>query len=217
MRTLTLALGLLTSLALTGCDFWHKPPPPKPVTVNCNCAAPAAAPAAVASEDTPRVQPVRHRRHHGAHRGYRAHYGHGSRRYEWHKRYAERSVDIYNYSSSSQHYGAHGYAHGEAYGYGAYGEGHGAGGCCEHGGRRAGRFGETKRVWADGYGRRHIYDESARRHYAYQARQRIAQTPDRLDPWHAYDEDWDWRTDGRCSDYAGCDRSDARYLQPGRP
>lgn len=225
MRKLAIAMGLLGCLGLTGC-WWQSPPPPSPLTVTCHCAAPIRGSVATAAAAPVRQARPRHHYAHYAHssRGHR-YYVRGSRRYDWHKREAERSVDSYGYSSHSRryssrsdgtdsygtgHYGS-GYATGRAYRYGA--EGHGGGACCESGSSaQESRFSQSTRVWADGYGRRHIYDQSAARHYAYQARQRIAQTPERLAPWHGYDDDWDWRThDDGCAPRAHCDSSNYRY------
>lgn len=183
MRKIPLLLGLLACTALTGCDWWHKAPPQH---VTCHCTAPApmaaapvdVAPARTAMRGSDYTRERRVRRHHYRHYAHRHHYD----GYRWHKRQAERSVDIYGYSSASRSYGG-GSAHGYAYGYGS---GHG-GDCC--GGHARGRSGTT-RVWADGYGRRHIYDESAVRHYAWQAHVRRKGEGARLDPWHGYDDDW---------------------------
>ncbi len=185
MRTLPLLLALAATTALTGCDLWHKPPPPKPVTVTCNCNPPIRGSRDVEIERTVRETPAPRRAHYRGH-GYR-HYASGHRyyrghRYQWHQREAERAVEIYNYSSSSHSYGS-GHS-GYGYGYGGHGSA-----CCGDDRLRAG---ESTRVWADGYGRRHIYDQSAVRHYSYQAHVARAQEADRLDPWHGYDDDWDW-------------------------
>lgn len=187
MRKISLLLALGACIALTGCDWWHSKPA-QPVTVNCNCRPPIrgalTAPPPVQHTARRTVYRRSYRRHRAAHYAYayHRHYAHGSRRYLWHKRNAEASMDIYGYSSSSHVSSSHGY--GRAYGHG-YGES-----CCGEGGLRA-HYGATTRVWADGYGRRHIYDESAVKHYVYQAHQRRAQESERLDPWHGYNDDWE--------------------------
>lgn len=171
MRAAPLLLGLLACTALTGCDWWDRA---LPAQARCHCTAPVP----VAAAPAPPLRQAQYaERETGAYRGhaYRHH-----RRHDWHRREAERSVDIYGYSSSSQ-----GYA-GSGYGYGADHDN----GCCGDDEWHA-RDGETTRIWADGYGRRHLYDESAVRHYAYQAHVRRRDEPARLDPWHGYDDDWD--------------------------
>lgn len=192
MRTVLIAIGLAAcAAALTGCGLWDRlTAPPKPQTVVCRCAPALRGARDVATEGTAQRAPVRrYARHHH----YRHHYRHyaGSNAYRWKKRYAERSVDVYNYTSHARHSGAYGYARGEGYGY-RYGYGyHGHYGHGWHIPRRDHHYGSTTRVWADGYGRRHIYDESAVRHYIYAAHQRARQLPERLDPWHGYNDDWD--------------------------
>jgi hypothetical protein len=187
MRNLLIAIGLLALTGLTGCDWWSKPAPP--VAVTCHCAPPlrgSVAPPAAASARAERTRTYRRHAYH-SHRYHR----HGHR---WHKRYAEGSMDIYNYSSHSRsygesHYGGYAYGYGHGYGYSYRGRRHGH----HHGDRRHERgFRGATQVWADGYGRRHLYDRSAVRHYVYQARVRRAQGPERLDPWHGYNDDWDW-------------------------
>lgn len=182
MRTVLIAIGLVACIAaLTGCDVWDKlTSSPKPQVVTCNCAPPIRGSRDVTVERTERFAPPprRYARH-----SYRriAH----SSSYAWHRSYSERSVDIYNYSSPSQGSGAHGYATGEGYEYG-----YGHGGCCDHRGGQ-GYAEAASGVWADGYGRRHRTDQSAVRHYTYEAHQRALETPQRLDPWHGYNDDWD--------------------------
>ena len=166
MRKLLIAIGLLAAAGLTGCNNNDsQPAPPKPASTSCNCTIPVQPAAAAPAARQQHVATTRHRWHHRHMAGYA--YGH-----RWHKRYAERAVDIYNYSSASHgtdtyHHDFHGADHAE------------------------GQYGDTTRVWADGYGRRHIYDESAVAHYVYQARERVAQSRTRFDPWHGYDDDWD--------------------------
>ena len=173
MRKLPLLIGLLACTALTGCDWWHKAPPQ---AVACHCTAPVAAPAqtettrelrssqyAATGEryaTPPSYRPVRRHagtRHRSSQYAYR-HHAFRQHGYNWSERQAERSVDSYGYSSSSRSYGGSG-----------YGYGYGRGGDCCGGGAGGAQFSGTTRVWADGYGRRHIYDQSAVRHYAYQA------------------------------------------------
>jgi len=182
MRKVLIAIGLLACTGLAGCDEWDRlTGTTKAAPVACNCAAPIRGARDVEIERTVRLAPPRQRsaRHHATRRYA---YGHA---HSWHESYAERSVDIYGYSSHSQSYGAHGSAYGERYG---YSEGHGHGGaCCERGGATE----ESSGVWADGYGRRHRTDQSAVSHYSYEAHQRALETPERLDPWHGYNDDWD--------------------------
>ncbi|MDE2014107.1 MAG: hypothetical protein KGJ75_14380 [Alphaproteobacteria bacterium] len=174
MRKAFLVIGLAALAGLSGCDVWDRiVEPPKPAVVTCQCAP--ALPATPAPAPAPRL--ARTVRHH-AYRRYAANQYAGSS-YRWHRRYAESGVDIYDYSSASSHYG---HSH--------YGEDHG-----EHYGVRQDKEGDhftgNTRVWADGYGRRHIYDQSAVAHYAYQARVRAEQGHSRRDPWHGYNDDWD--------------------------
>ena len=165
MQKALLAIGLLALTGLSGCDVWDRiVEPPRPAAVTCPCAPAQAAAEVPAPAAAPRV--ARHERHYAA-RGYAA------RGYRWHERYAESSVDVYGYSSGSQSYGAE---------YGGAPEGVPEG---------EGHFTGSTRVWADGYGRRHIYDQSAVAHYAYQAHMRDEQRATRLDPWHGYDDSWD--------------------------
>lgn len=155
---------LIGLLAITGLTGcdWFSKPKPQPVVVTCKCAAPAMR----GSIEPPAVAAPARRE---AHRYSRYHhdrhrYAHNGSRYDWHKRDAERSVDRYDYSSHSHRYGEEG-------------EGRAAG---------------TTRIWTDGYGRRHVYDVSAERHYAYQTHIARAQEAERLSPWHGYDDDWDY-------------------------
>lgn len=178
MRTVLIAIGLLAcAAALTGCDEWDRlTAPPKPQAVTCNCAPPMRGARDVEIERTVRLAPPRQ---HDASRHSDRGYSHGSS-HAWHRSYAERSVDIYGYASRSQSYGAHGRGDGEAYG----------GECCG-GDAHAAAAAQSSGVWADGYGRRHRYDRSAVRHYRWMARQRAKESPERLDPWHGYNDDWD--------------------------
>jgi len=185
MRKVLIAIGLLACTGLAGCDVWDKlTSTPKPAPVTCNCAPPIRGARDVEIERTVRLAPPHQRtaRHH-SYRRYA--YGHA---HSWHESYAERSVDIYGYSSQSQSSSAHGYGTSEGYG---YSESHGhVGDCCgqdEHRGYAEASSG----VWADGYGRRHRYDQSAVSHYSYEAQERAKETPERLDPWHGYNDDWD--------------------------
>lgn len=182
MRKVLIAIGLLACASLTGCDVWDRLTATQtPAPVACNCTAPIRGARDVEIERTVRLAPPR--QHSASRQSYRR-YSHGSS-HAWHKSYAERSVDIYGYSSQSQSYGAHGSVYGESYG---YSEGHGHGGdCCGHGEYAE----ESSGVWADGYGRRHRTDQSAVSHYSWMARQRAKETPERLDPWHGYNDDWD--------------------------
>ena len=195
MRTVLIAIGLLVcAAALTGCDVWDKltgsSPAPQPPAVACNCAPPIRGARDVETERTVRVAPPR--RHDTRHQVYHRYaYGHA---HSWHESDAERSVDIYGYSSQSQSSSAHGYGHGEAYGYSeeyGYSEAHRRGGACCGDDAHGGYAEESSGVWADGYGRRHRYDQSAVSHYAYDAHERAKETPERLDPWHGYNDDWD--------------------------
>jgi hypothetical protein len=165
MRRIPLVLAFASTLLLGGCDWWGAPAPeaqlpaapaampaePPPVT-SCNCPAPIRG-----SEAESGI--YRHR----AHR-----YASG---YAESEHYAQSSVDLYGYSSSS---------HVE--------EGYVGGACCESGGT----YGGSARMWVDGYDRRHVYDESAARYYGHQARMRREETGARLDPWHGYHHRWDW-------------------------
>lgn len=165
MRRVLLAIGLLAATGLAGCDRWDalwNKPAPQPVAVTCQCAPPIRGTVAPASAAAAESHASVHRR--AAH-GYR--YGH---------RYAGRSEDIYNYSSPSRgsYGGASGYGE-EGYGYRSRQEG----------------TGERARAWEDGYGRRHLYDAGEASYYEEQSHARVAQTPERLDPWHGYDDDWD--------------------------
>ena len=186
MRKLLIAIGLLALTGLTGCDWFDKP---APVAVTCHCAPPlrgtVAPPPPAASAHVERTRTYRRYAYRG-HR-YSRHRRYG---YRWHKRYAEGSLDIYNYSSHSRSYGGYAYGYGYDYGH-RHGHRHHERGFRGHGGHERG-FRASTRVWADGYDRRHIYDRSAVRHYVYQARVRRAQEPDRLDPWRGYNDDWDW-------------------------
>ncbi len=165
MQKALLAIGLLALTGLSGCDVWNRiVEPPKPAAVTCPCAPAQPAAELPAPAAAPRV--ARAVRHHAGRR-------YATRGYRWHERYAESSVDVYGYSSGSRSYG------------GEYGAGHEA----VPGGE--GHFTSSTRVWADGYGRRHIYDQSAVAHYAYQAHVRAAQHASRRDPWHGYDDSWD--------------------------
>ena len=149
MRKLPLLIVVLACLSLTGCDWWDHlwgTTPPKPPVVVCRCAP--ALRGSVAPAPKPVARRARHRHRHHA-------------RYAWHKRDAERSVDIYDYSSRSR-------AH-----------------------RERPEHARNAHIWADGYGRRHLYDDSAVAHYTYEAHQRHAQQAQRLDPWHGYNDDWD--------------------------
>ncbi|MDE3117111.1 MAG: hypothetical protein KGL26_16035 [Pseudomonadota bacterium] len=172
MQKALLAIGLLALTGLSGCDVWDRiVEPPKPAAVTCPCApalraaevpAPLAAPRAARSE-----------RHYATRRDA----AHG---YRWQRRYAESSIDIYDYSSASSRYGAHHYGDRRDEHYGVHQQG-----------EEGRQFGEGTRIWADGYGRRHIYDQSAVAHYVDQAQVRAEETPSRLDPWHGYDDNWD--------------------------
>lgn len=316
MRKLWIAIGLLACTALAGCNAGHKKPAPPKGDVTCNCAPPLSGTAtlplpAPAPERPPRTVASRHvaphrvtHRRRVVHRRYavrhttRRHrtYAHGSRQYEWNKRDAETSLDIYNYTSGSVSYrelghhrgyrhpqtrrsfhyqrregsggayenqrsyvhsdyryqrgyapGGYGYQRRNArrgygyeggsarrdYGYqhsyssGGYGyqgrtarsdygsqRGYSGGGygyqgrsargygrspqwrrptpCCS----RPNPAGSTTHVWIDGYGRRHVYDDSAVAHYAYQNYQLAAHTPERLAPWTGYHEWVDYNGDG---------------------
>jgi len=171
MQKALFAIGILALAGLSGCGVWDRiVEPPKPAVVTCPCApalrgaeTPAAAPAPRVAQHDSRY----------AHRRYAAYTAHS---YRWQRRYAESSVDIYDYSSASSHYGARHYGDREGVPHGV------------RGGEEGGQFGGSTRVWADGYGRRHIYDQSAVAHYTYQAQTRDEQRATRQDPWHGYDD-----------------------------
>jgi hypothetical protein len=210
MRKFPLLIGLLACIPLAGCNWWpgHKPAPQR-VTVTCHCEPPirgAAGAAPVARHERHADHRRRRSARHTAHRyAYHSHrYARGSRRYLWNTRRAEASVDRYNYSSASRRYGRH--RHGHATGYaGGYSQGWHAYGSGRHESQRAygsdsgyahhralqRRYGRGAHIWVDGFGRRHIYDQSAVRYYSYQVHMQRKLLPERLDPWHGYNDDWD--------------------------
>ncbi|HEX4534008.1 MAG TPA: hypothetical protein VH000_07240 [Rhizomicrobium sp.] len=47
--------------------------------------------------------------------------------------------------------------------------------------------------WIDGYGRPHFASYAEIDHYVRRTSSMAAYTPQRLDPWHKYDERCDWR------------------------
>lgn len=196
MRKLPLLLGLLACIPLAGCNWWpgHEPAPQR-VIVTCHCTPPIRG--AVGETRTRAAEAHAYRRTRHSDRRYAHHYAYdshhdarGSRRYIWHKREAEASVDRYGYSSSSRSYGSS--THGDSYsaGHGESRMSYGGSDDAGHGDLQ-GRTGSDMRVWSDGYGRRHLYDQSAVRHYSYDAHMRQKETPARLDPWHFYNDDWD--------------------------
>lgn len=177
MQKALFTAGLLALTGLSGCGVWDRiveppKPAPTPSVATCPC-APALRGVEAAPVEAPRA--ARRESHHAG-RHYAAYTAHG---YRWQRRYAESSVDIYDYSSASSHYGAHHYGYREDVPHGV------------RGGEEGGQFGGSTRVWADGYGRRHIYDQSAVAHYSYQAQTRDEQRATRQDPWHGYNDDWD--------------------------
>jgi hypothetical protein len=196
MRKISLLIALTAALALTGCHWWPGQKAER-VVVRCNCTG--AQHRTARGRIVRRVRPAhtltRHRYRRVArlhHRSMRSQYHSarhqransraGSRRYIWHKRQAEAAVDAYGYSSSSHVSHSAMQASGDTMMQSRAAH-------ARHGAMPA-HYGGQTRVWADGYGRRHIYDQSAVRHYAYEAHMRKKQGPARRDPWHGYDDDW---------------------------
>jgi hypothetical protein len=181
MRKISLLIALTATLALTGCHWWPGQKAER-VVVRCNCAS-AQHPARIVRRVRPVQTVTRHRYQRLAHmRHHRANSHRGSRRYIWHKRQAEAAVDAYGYSSSSHVSQSATQAGSEATMQRQTAR-------ADQGAMQA-HYGSQPRVWADGYGRRHIYDQSAVRHYTYEAHMRQKQGPARRDPWHGYDDDW---------------------------